>query len=332
MVSIIIPNYNGADYLPACLDALAEQSFRDAEVIVADNTSTDGSADLVERSYPATRLLRLDKNRGFAAAVNAGVKASEREFIIILNSDTRAEPDFVAELHAALEAEPGAAMAAPKMLFARDTTIINSMGLGYDITGTNHDIGFGLADGPQFDEGKWIFGPCGGAGMYRRSIFREIGPLDEDYFMYYEDVDLAFRAQMAGHKCIFVPSARVYHIEGAGTDTLPRRRNYYLARNALTVIAKNFPRSLLIRYCHVLFWEILKRVGSPALKGDFSALSGYFSALWRLGEILEKRAAIQRLKKASDDDIEAILIENRSVLKAINLQGRPPIRDVGEES
>jgi hypothetical protein len=323
MVNIIIPNFNGADYLGECLDSIREQSFNDIEVVIVDNASSDGSDAMVASKYPEFKLLRQNENLGYAAAVNAGVEACTGEFVIILNSDTRVEPEFVAELHAALVAESQASMAAPKMLFARDPRVINSMGLGYSITGTNHDIGFGVLDGPEFSEKKWIFGPCGGAGMYRRDMLEDVGRFDEEFFMYYEDVDFCFRAQLAGHRCIFVPAARVHHIEGAGSGTLPRPRNYYLARNSLAVIAKNFPASILIRNLHVISWEIIKRTCSPALKGDFSALSGYLSGLIGLAKSLAKRRSIQKLKSTPDADIERILRDNLSVLGEIDLQGRP---------
>ncbi len=328
MVSVIIPNYNGADFLGDCLRSLSEQSFKNIEIVVVDNASSDGSAKLVEREFPDVKLVKLIENRGFAAAVNAGIEASKGEFVILLNNDTRVEPDFVAELHASI-VKSDVAMAAPKMLFSRDTNIINSMGLGYCVTGTNHDIGFGREDGPQFAENRYIFGPCGGAGMYRRSMLEDVGPLDEGFFMYYEDVDLAFRAQLAGYKCISVPSARVYHIEGAGGASLPRPRNYYFTRNALAVIAKNFPRRLLFRHFHALLWEMTKRACSPMLTGDFSALFGYLAGLGRLGDALGKRRSIQRRKRVPDEYIEEMLVKNRSVLGGIDLRGRPAVTKEG---
>ena len=323
LISIIIANYNGESYLPECLDSLAEQSYRSLEVIVVDNASRDGSISLVEREYPHAQLVRLDSNKGFAGAVNAGIRAARGEFIVILNNDTHAEPAFIKELYGALSEESDASMAAPKMLIARGPKIINSKGLGYSITGTNHDVGFGLKDGAQFGERKWVFGPCGGAGMYRRNIFEDTGLFDEDFFMYYEDVDYSFRAQLAGYRCVFVLAARVYHTEGGSGESLRKPRNYYFSRNAFAVIVKNYPARLMLRYLHVILWEIAKRAGSPLLKGDASALLGYIAALGRIGTMLKKRREVQRRKRVSDDYIEDILKRNRSVLKEIDLQGRP---------
>jgi GT2 family glycosyltransferase len=323
LTSIVIPNYNGSAYLPECLDSLHEQSFKPLDIIVVDNGSTDGSVALLERDYPNVRLVRLASNRGFAAAVNAGIDAARGGDIVLLNNDTRCEPDFVRELYQALRNMPDASMAAPKMLFARAPETINSMGLGYGIAGTNHDIGFGLKDGPQFQKQEWIFGPCGGAGMYRRTAFDNVGRFDEDFFMYYEDVDFSFRAQLAGHKCITVPTARVYHAEGGSAGTLPKPKNYYFARNSLLVIIKNFPMRLILKYIFTLKWELLKRAGSPLRKGDTSALIGYCAALGSIGSALKKRREVQKLKKVDDSYIEAILVKNRSLARQINLRGRP---------
>jgi GT2 family glycosyltransferase len=323
LISIVIANYNGESYLSECLDALAGQSYGNIEIIVVDNASQDGSTTLIEQRYPHVRLVRRDGNDGFAAAVNAGIRAGRGEFVVILNNDTRVEPDFIAELYSALSEEPNASMAAPKMLFARGHDTINSMGLGYSITGTNHDVGFGLKDGPQFGERKWVFGPCGGAGMYRRNVFEDAGLFDEDFFMYYEDVDHGFRAQLAGHRCIFVPTARVYHTEGGSGGSLPKPKDYYFARNAFAVIVKNYPARVMLKHLHVIVWEMAKRAGSPLMKGSASALLGYLAGLGRIGATLKKRRDVVRHKRVPDDYIEDILKRNRSVLKEINLQGRP---------
>ncbi|UCD57121.1 MAG: glycosyltransferase family 2 protein [Candidatus Hydrogenedentota bacterium] len=323
VISVIIPNYNGGSHLPECLDSLLEQSYKNLEIIVVDNASTDGSVGLVTQNYRDARVVCMESNRGFSSAVNAGIGVARGELVVVLNNDTRAESGFVRELHRALSEEAAAAMAAPKMLFARSPHTINSMGLGYSITGTNHDIGFGLKDGPRFETRDWLFGPCGGAGMYRRSLFEEVGPFDEDLFMYYEDVDYSFRAQLAGCKCISVPTARVYHSEGASGVALPRPRNYYFARNSSAVILKNFPRRLLFKYFHAISWEIAKRAVSPLLRGDTSALQGYIAALGLIGSTLKKRREVQRRRRVPARYIENILKKNRSILKEINLRGRP---------
>jgi len=283
MVSVIIPNYNGEQYLPACLESFAEQSFRHLEVVVVDNASNDRSREVVRTRFPQVTLLCLEANLGFAAAANAGIKAARGDFVVLMNNDTVAEPAFVAELYSALSKEGGAAMAAPLMSFLKDRRIVNSAGLGYSIAGTNHDIGFGKPLGPEFERPMWILGPSGGAGMYRREIFERIGGFDEDFFMYFEDVDFSVRAQLAGYRCIYVPSAKIYHAEGGSSGSLPRSKNFFFARNSLWTVIKNYPASFLLRYSPALLCEMLKRALSPLRKGDASAIAGYCSALFSLG-------------------------------------------------
>ncbi|MBI5118079.1 glycosyltransferase family 2 protein [Candidatus Poribacteria bacterium] len=323
LISVVIPNYNGEMCLPVCLNSLLEQSYRNLEIVVADNGSSDRSVHVLEANYPNVHLIKLSVNRGFSAAVNAGIQRVLGEFVVILNNDTRAEREFIRELYNALRDEHSAAMAAPKMLFARDHTIINSVGLGYSITGSNHDIGFGVKDAPQFASRNWVFGPCGGAGMFRRSVFEDVGPLDEDFFMYYEDVDYSFRAQLLGYKCIFAPTARVYHEEGASGGFLPKSRNYFFARNSFAVIVRDFPSRLIFKYAHTISWEIAKRTLSPLLKGDVSAVLGLCAAMGRLASTLKKRRVTQAHRRVPDSYIESILLRNRSVVKEIDLRGRP---------
>jgi hypothetical protein len=195
--------------------------------------------------------------------------------------------------------------------------------LGYCVTGSNHDIGFGRADGPEFDKPAWIFGPSGGAGMYSREMLRDLGGFDEDFFMYYEDVDFSFRAQLKGYKCIYVPTALIYHAEGGSSGLLPRNRNFYFARNSLLVIMKNFPAPLLVKSLPVILWEVAKRTLSPLVKGDASALLGYCSALRMTGDFLRKRRQTQSAIRVPVREIGEMLNRNRCVLKRIDIHGRP---------
>ncbi|RJP64118.1 MAG: glycosyltransferase family 2 protein [Candidatus Abyssobacteria bacterium SURF_17] len=322
-VTIVVVNYNCSPYVEKCLGSLLEQSYSNIEILVVDNASTDGSAEQIESNYPDIRLVKAAANRGFSAAVNTGITSSTGDLIVVLNIDAWVDRDFVRELAAALLEEPAAGMAAPKMLFARDARVVNSIGLGYNITGSNHDIGFGIDDGPQFSERRWVFGPCGGAGMYRRRMVEDIGLFDEDFFMYYEDVDYSFRAQMAGYRCIFVPTARVYHIEGGSGGSLPRPKGYYFARNSAEVILKDFPGFMLLKYSPIVVWEIAKRVCSGLLRADASPVLGYAAALGRLRQILKKRRGVKDRWRVPGAYIEGLLSENRHVLKHINLHGRP---------
>jgi GT2 family glycosyltransferase len=227
LASVVIPNWNGAQHLPVCLDALREQTYPDLEVLVVDNASTDGSQALLVRRYPEVRLLSLPRNLGLTGANNAGFRAARGEVLISLNNDTEAGPHFVKALADALVAHPEAGMAASKMLLFDRRDTIHSAGDGYRVDGIPFNRGVWQRDEGQFDEPGWIFGGCGGAVAYRRTMLDEIGPFDETFFMYCEDVDLNWRAQLAGWRCWYTPAAVVYHklsaTGGIGeTSPLPR--------------------------------------------------------------------------------------------------------------
>jgi GT2 family glycosyltransferase len=246
LASVVIPNWNGAQHLPVCLDALREQTYPDLEVLVVDNASTDGSQALLVRRYPEVRLLSLPRNLGLTGANNAGFRAARGEVLISLNNDTEAGPHFVKALADALVAHPEAGMAASKMLLFDRRDTIHSAGDGYRVDGIPFNRGVWQRDEGQFDEPGWIFGGCGGAVAYRRTMLDEIGPFDETFFMYCEDVDLNWRAQLAGWRCWYTPAAVVYHkLSATGGGPIA---SFYTGRNTLWVIAKNYPPSLLGRH------------------------------------------------------------------------------------
>jgi GT2 family glycosyltransferase len=306
---VIIPNWNGAAHLPTCLDALRRQTLRDFEVIVVDNASQDGSLELLRRDYSWVRIIALPTNRGFAGAVNEGIRAARGEFVVLLNNDTEAEPTWLAELIAALDAHPEAGMAASKLLLFDRRGVLHSAGDFYRADGVPGNRGVWEEDRGQYDSDRWVFGACGGAGAYRRSMLDEIGLFDEELFAFCEDVDLAWRAQLAGYPCLFVPTARVYHklsVTGGG-----RLASFYVGRNLLWVIAKDYPSSLLCRNWQRILaaqlriaWEALKAWRGKAAR---ARLRGQLAGLIGLPRMLAKRRSVQCLRRVSDEYLESIL-------------------------
>ncbi|MGD8969515.1 MAG: glycosyltransferase family 2 protein, partial [Anaerolineae bacterium] len=197
-VSIVIPNWNGVGHLPTCLESLRRQSFQDFEVIVADNGSTDGSLALLSRDYPEVQVLDLGENRGFAGACNAGMQAARGAFIALLNNDTEVDPRWLAEVVAAFERHPEAGMVASKMLLFDRRDVFHTAGDFYRVDGLPGNRGVWQRDEGQYDEEEYVFGACGGSAAYRRAMLEQVGLLDEDFFFSCEDVDLAWRAQLAG--------------------------------------------------------------------------------------------------------------------------------------
>lgn len=250
-VDILIPTFNGSDLLIPCLDALRRQNYRDFTITVIDDGSTDGTAELLTRDYPEALFLRREHNGGLVAACNAGIAATSAELICLLNNDTEAEPGWLGALVAALDRAPQAASAASKMLLFDRRDTLHSAGDGFTITGLPVNHGVWQRDTGRYDHDHEPFGPCAGAALYRREALHAIttdpaGPLDPDLYMYCEDVDLNWRLQLAGYRCVFAPEARIYHhLSATGGGAFA---SYWVGRNLLLILAKDLPVPLLCRY------------------------------------------------------------------------------------
>jgi GT2 family glycosyltransferase len=315
LASVVIPNWNGAHHLPVCLDALRAQTYPNVEILLVDNGSTDGSHALVEEQYPEVRLLALDRNLGLTGANNVGFAAARGEILISLNNDTEADQRFVEALAAALQEHPEAGMAAAKIRLFDRRDVIHSAGDGYGADGIPFNRGVWQPDKGQFDEPGWIFGGCGGAVAYRRAMLDRSGgsaqsrPFDESFFMYCEDVDLNWRAQLAGWRCWYVPEAVVYHkLSATGGGPIA---SFYTGRNTLWVIAKDYPGALLHKYWARIVdaqWSIARDAlrawrGVAARARLRGQLAGVLGCLQMLG----KRRAIQAARQVSDEYIESLL-------------------------
>lgn len=229
MIDVIVPNHNGSALLPVCLDSLRAQTRRDFVVTVVDDASTDDSLALLRSRYPEVRVLALTQNRGFAAAVNAALAATNRPFVALLNNDTEADPRWLEALIGALKRWPQFAFAAAKLRLFDRREVLHSAGDFYRLNGEPGNRGVWEVDRGQYDAYTEVFGPCAGAAAYRRSaleLLAEDGKVfDEALVMYCEDVDLNLRARRKGLRTIFVPTAVVYHrLSASGGGALARDR------------------------------------------------------------------------------------------------------------
>jgi GT2 family glycosyltransferase len=245
-VSVIIPSGNGRHLLPGCLGSLRQQTYRDFETVVVDNRSTDGSRQYVRDNFPEVRLLALARDGVFARAVNAGIRATASEIVVLLNNDTEAEPTWLAELIGALDEAPRAGAAASKLLLFDRRGTLHSAGDFYAPDGMPGSRGVWTHDDGRYDGDRSVFGACGGAAAYRRAALEDVGLFDESLIAYCEDVDLNLRLRLAGYDCVFAPRARVYHRLSATGGGPPA--SYYTGRNLLTVAVKDLPAPLLRRY------------------------------------------------------------------------------------
>jgi GT2 family glycosyltransferase len=309
LASVIIPNWNGIQHLPVCLEALRAQSYPRVEVIVVDNASSDGSQLLLENQYPEVRLLALERNLGLTGGNNTGFRAAQGEILVSLNNDTQAEPYFVEALVAGLMKHAEAGMAASKMRLFDQRQILHSAGDGYGLDGIPFNRGVWQQDKGQFEKADWVFGGCGGAVAYRRAMLDDVGLFDESFFMYCEDVDLNWRAQLAGWRCWYVPDAVVYHkLSATGGGPVA---SFYTGRNTLWVLAKNYPTALLRRYWRRVLraqWSVT-RDALRAWRGQAARarLRGQIAGLLGWPRMLGKRLVIQAARRVSDEYVEALL-------------------------
>lgn len=307
-VTVVVLNWNGRRFLERCLSALQTQVFRDLEVILVDNGSTDGSVAFVQERFPQVRLIVNPENRGFAAANNQAIRATRSEFVATLNNDTETDPRWLAELVGAAEREPRVGMCASKMLFAERPETINSAGVALDRAGIAWDWRGGEQDNPQESAPVEVFGACAGAALYRRAMLDEIGLFDEDFFAYLEDVDLAWRAQWAGWRALFVPTARVLHFHSGTAKEGSPFKNRLLGRNKVWLIAQNYPWPALLWYLPaILSYDLGSLPYTLIVRGDLWPLRGRLEGLGRLRAVLRKRRAAADLRRVSGKEIMARL-------------------------
>lgn len=236
--TVIIPNYNGMRYIENCLASLEGEP---ADVILVDNGSGDGSRELAEEKFPNVRIIALEQNQGFCRAVNQGVEASKSTYVILLNNDTRVEKGFVRALEKVLDQDEKVCAGSAQMVNLHHPERIDDAGDYYSALGWAFAAG---KDKPRegYRKPRDIFSACGGACIYRREVFLQIGMLDENHFAYLEDVDLGYRARLFGYRSRYVPEAVVYH---AGSASSGSRYNAfkaeYTARNSVYLVYKNMP-------------------------------------------------------------------------------------------
>jgi GT2 family glycosyltransferase len=296
LISVVILNFNGRRYLNDCLSSLASQTCRDLgviyEVIVVDNASTDGSVENLQAQFPWVRLVKNEKNLGFAGGSNVGIRLAQGDFVMTLNNDTLSDDRLLEYMIKPMQADRDVGMCAAKMLFLDGR--INSAGTCISRSGAAWDRGMFENDQGQYDMEEEVFGPCAGAALYRKEMLEEIGLFDEDFFLYMEDVDLAFRGRLAGWKCVYVPKAKVYHHHGGTAGFGSDLPVYYGNRNIIWYVIKDFPIGLLITSFPFILARNLAVVPYYALRGQGRViLRSKLDALRGIPKMLGKRGRVQ---------------------------------------
>ncbi len=287
--------------LEVCLQSIERQTFTNYRLIVVDNGSTDESPQKIRKNFPQITLICFSENKGFSKAVNAGILASEAEWVFLLNNDVELAEDCLKQLAKFIDNIEGYDSIALKMLSFHNRAVLDGAGDSVLRGGAGYRLGTMERDSEKYNISREVFGACAGAAVYSRNFFRKAGLFDEDFFAYLEDVDLNLRARRLGMKCFYVPEAVVYHVGSASTGS--RINSFTVSqstRNSLLVVLKNYPFFLFLRLLPVIliyqfFWFLFvlkKGKFISYLKGVFGAFCLFPKMVTKRKEILENKGNI----------------------------------------
>lgn len=294
-VAVIVPNWNGKYLLAECLRSLMRQTTP-AEIIVIDNGSTDGSADYIKRYFPKATVLPLEKNYGFTGGVNRGIElAFDRgaTHIALFNNDAVADPQWLGELYDMMERQPHTGIVTGKFM-RMDKKHLDSTGEFIRRSAMPYSRGRDEIDSGQYDKSGYVFAATGGASLYRTKMLRQIGLFDEDFFAYFEDVDLSFRAQLMGWHVSYQPSAVAYHHIGKTSSKLGSFRRYQSIKNYIMLYNKNVPGILYWKYKPLFLWQLVRMFAGSIRDREVGAyLSSFGRSVLMIPGTLKKRRRIQ---------------------------------------
>jgi GT2 family glycosyltransferase len=309
-VAVVILNYNGRRWLPSCLSSLTRLTTP-AELIVADNGSTDGSLELLCQDHPSVRVIQLGRNLGFAAGYNRALAEVERPWLALLNNDATLEADWLERLLAYAQAHPRVAILGGKLLFAGVSgPVVQSAGASFTDAGTAYEIGWGQPDTGQYQAGGAVGAIPGAAMLIRRAAWLELGGFDPAYYAYLEDVDLCWRAWLGGHEVAYVPEAVAHHAYGAsGGGRLSPLRIRWMQRNRMANMVKHLEAGSLVGAVGVSLAYDAYRLVEYARRGQWPALRALAAGTAAFGRALPglqaQRRAVQQARQMRDAELRA---------------------------
>lgn len=307
-VAVIVINWNGEADSLLCIDALLNQSLENT-IIAVDNGSTDNFCSAVETKYSGVVLLKNQKNLGFAGGANTGIRKAledDFDFIALINNDALPEPNWLEALVKSMSKNSKAGIVTGKFLKTDGT--IDSTGDQYTVWGLAYPRGRGENDQGQYDTAQEVFAATGGASIYRAEMFRQIGLFDEDFFAYYEDVDLSFRAQLYGWSVVYEPKAVAHHKIGASSGKVPGFTTQQTIKNLPWLLWKNVPLALLPKIWPRFFVAHSAFIGSALARAEFlPVFKGLFVSFGLFPKKLVERFHIQKNSKATPSEIYTLL-------------------------
>jgi len=310
LVSIIIVTWNSEKHLQTCLYKLSIQTFHDFEVIIVDNGSEDGALDRLHEKHSALDLhvQRLNSNFGFAVANNIGAHLARGKWIALLNADAYPEPYWLENLLKAVENNTDYTAFSSRQIQYNSPHLLDGAGDAYHISGLAWRNDYKLPVKKYGLLQKEVFSPCAAAALYSREAFLNVGGFDEDYFSYFEDVDLGFRLRLRGEKCLYVPEAVVHHVGSASTGKRSDFSVYYGYRNMIWTFVKNMPSPLIWIFLPLHISAILFFAFYLTLRGQGKVIwKAIFDALWGLPKMIEKRKSIQKDKKIKPGELLKVM-------------------------
>lgn len=296
-LSIVIVTWNSASHILRCLDCLRAQTLQNFEIVVVDNGSTDNTLDTVRAhcAHLDITIKKADRNLGFAAANNIGARLTRGEWLVLLNADAYPEPDWLEKLLEAAEKHPAFSCFTSRQLQEKSPYLLDGAGDSYHISGLAWRRFYNKPVQEYGRHQQEVFSACPAAALYRREDFLEIGGFDEDYFSYFEDVDLGFRLRLAGKRCLYVPEAVVHHVGSASTGKRSDFSVYYGYRNMIWTFFKDMPSPLIWFFLPVHVATLLFFVGYLSLRGQGKViLQAIWDAVRGLPAVLKKRKIVQK--------------------------------------
>lgn len=318
-ISVIIVNYNGLRFLQNCLASLQKQNYPSSryEIILVDNGSTDGSISFIRNNWTEVRIIDAQKNLGFAAGNNLGFEYAKGDFFALLNNDTEVPENWISVLVDTILESYSIGLVTCKILFHADRQIINSTGLQLLNDGRGSDRGFREKDLGQYNKKEDVFGACGASMLLRKEMLVDIGNFDDRLFMYYEDLDLAWRAKLQNWRCVYTPETVVYHIHCGSSGEWSDFFTFHVERNRALISIKNAPIGMAFRCFSIVTLKSSIRIIQGIVFGmvhreKLKIAKTYFKVLvslfFNLPKFIKTRYTIQKGRKTSRGDLKKWLV------------------------
>lgn len=330
---MLVLNYNGKQHLECCLSSLEKQTYDNFETILIDNASQDDSVDFVEENFPDVKIVRNNQNSGYAGGMNFGARQCNAEYLLFLNNDVEVEPNLIEEMMKTIISDSSIASCNAKVLRFYERDVIDCAGLKLDVYGFPYIIGHNEKDSGRYDTVRDTF-QIGTCALVKRQVFEKIGGFDDVYFALSEDIDLCWRAKLAGYRIVITPFARLYHKASATIKELrytrPRIR-YLSERNIIRMLLKNYstwtlvkvlPRYFAMLLAEMLFYLAIRRVGMA-----WALVKAVWWNITHFRGTLSLRRKVQRMRVVDDNAIQKEMLK-KSVKIAIFkqwLRGEPVI-------